>query len=219
MAVKIKMTRPELKRYRDAVNRYERYLPMLQLKQQLLQLRLREVARARDEAQRLAEEAGERFRKYETVLADRTGINPRELGEPREVRTTTINIAGVEIPTLDGVDFATPKYSLFGTPAWVDQAVEDLRDLSRRGVELDILDKQKELLYRELTRIIQRVNLFEKVKIPEAREAIRVIRIRLGDELTASVARAKIVKAKLAEAEPSESDNPADHSEAEEQSA
>ncbi len=218
MAAKIKMTRPELKRYRDAVTRYERYLPMLQLKQQLLQLRLREVARARDEAQRLAEEAGERFRRYETVLADRAGINPRELGEPREVRTTMINVAGVEIPTLEGVDFTTPKYSLFGTPAWVDQAVEDIRDLSRRSVELGIFDKQKELLYRELTRIIQRVNLFEKVKIPEAREAIRVIRIRLGDELTASVARAKIVKAKLADAEPSESDNPTDHSEVEEQS-
>ncbi|NLX15307.1 MAG: V-type ATP synthase subunit D [Phycisphaerales bacterium] len=218
MAVKIKMTRPELKRYRDAVTRYERYLPMLQLKQQLLQMRLREVARARDEAERAAEEAAGKFRRYESVLADLSGVNPRELGAPREVRTTVINVAGVEVPTLDDVEFTAPRYSLFGTPAWVDQVVEDLRDLSRQRVALEIFDKQKELLNRELTRIIQRVNLFEKVKIPEAREAIRVIRIRLGDELTASVARAKIVKGKLAEAEAGESDNPADHSEVEEMS-
>ncbi|MCX5669743.1 MAG: hypothetical protein NTU94_00260, partial [Planctomycetota bacterium] len=48
---------------------------------------------------------------------------------------------------------------------------------------------------------IQRVNLFEKIKIPEAREAIRVIRIRLGDEMTAAVGRAKIAKAKFGEEE------------------
>ncbi len=35
MAIKIKMTRPELKRRRDALRRFERYLPMLKLKQQV----------------------------------------------------------------------------------------------------------------------------------------------------------------------------------------
>ena len=40
--------------------------------------------------------------------------------------------------------------------------------------------------------------MFEKVKIPEAREAIRVIRIKLGDEMTAAVGRAKIAKSQLA---------------------
>ena len=44
------------------------------------------------------------------------------------------------------------------------------------------------------------MNLFDKVKIPESREAIRVIRIHLGDEMTAAVGRAKIAKAKLAAA-------------------
>ena len=55
------------------------------------------------------------------------------------------------------------------------------------------------MLGRELTKIVQRVNLFEKVKIPEAKENIRRIRIQLGDEMTAAVGRAKIAKNKLAE--------------------
>jgi V/A-type H+-transporting ATPase subunit D len=42
------------------------------------------------------------------------------------------------------------------------------------------------------------VNLFEKVKIPEARDNIRRIRIFLGDQQTAAVARAKLAKAKFA---------------------
>ncbi len=38
MAIKIKLTRPELKRQRDTLSRFRRYLPMLKLKQQQLQL-------------------------------------------------------------------------------------------------------------------------------------------------------------------------------------
>ena len=55
------------------------------------------------------------------------------------------------------------------------------------------------LLERELRATAQRVNLFEKVKIPEAKENIRVIGIYLGDQQTSAVVRAKIAKKKLQE--------------------
>jgi V/A-type H+-transporting ATPase subunit D len=45
----------------------------------------------------------------------------------------------------------------------------------------------------------QRVNLFEKIKIPEAKEAIRVIKIHIGDQMTNAVGRSKIVKNKIEE--------------------
>ena len=45
-----------------------------------------------------------------------------------------------------------------------------------------MLERQYALLHEELRTTSQRVNLFEKVKIPECRENIRVIRIFLGDE-------------------------------------
>ena len=93
------------------------------------------------------------------------------------------------------------NYSLFATPAWVDKALADLRDINSNEARLEILTEQYNLLNCELTKIIQRVNLFEKVKIPESREAIRIIRIRLGDEMTAAVGRAKIAKIKLAESQ------------------
>ena len=48
---------------------------------------------------------------------------------------------------------------------------------------------------------MQRVNRFEKVKIPDTLENIRRIRIALGDQMTAGVARAKIAKAKLEQKE------------------
>jgi V/A-type H+/Na+-transporting ATPase subunit D len=206
MAVKYKLTRPELKRFRDALARYERYLPMLKLKQQQLQMSQRDIQRQRREAREEVRLATEAFTAYEPVLADTAGVDVRKLAEPQEVRTNIVNIAGVEIPVFQDAVFPKVTYSLFGTPAWVDRALADLRDVNRKKAILETLDQQYRRIARELTRIVQRVNLFEKVKIPEAREAIRVIGIRLGDEMTAAVGRAKIAKSKIADVMERETD-------------
>ena len=107
----------------------------------------------------------------------------------------------MNVPEFQEVLFPPINYSLFATPVWVDKALADLRELARLQAQLDVLNRRRQLLQRELTKIVQRVNLFEKIKIPESREAIRVIRIKLGDEMTAAVGRAKIAKGKLAETE------------------
>ena len=201
MARKLKRTRPELKHQRDALARFERYLPTLKLKQQQLQMTMRElVIECRRCAESVAQARG-RFEPYQAVLADTAGVDVRTLAEPEKVHTTTANVAGVTVPVFERVDFAQATYSLFATPAWVDRALADLREINAHRAEADVLRKQYDLLSGELTKIIQRVNLFEKVKIPEARENIRRIRIHLGDEMTAGVARAKIAKAKLTESE------------------
>ena len=199
MAKKVKLTRPELKRYRDALGRFERYLPMLKLKQQQLQMAVRDVLRDQREADAAIINARQRFEPYRAILNDIAGVNVTALAQPEEVKTSERNIAGVNIPVFEGVSFAQVNYSLFATPAWVDRAMQDLRELNRCQVKFDIVSRQYELLQHELTKISQRVNLFEKVKIHESKEAIRVIRIKLGDEMTAAVGRSKIAKSKIAE--------------------
>jgi len=199
MARKYKLTRPELKRQRDALARFERYLPMLKLKQQQLQFTMREVEENRHRRQAELQKAKRRFEPYSALLNDPAGLDVRSLAKPAEVKTAISNIAGVNIPVFREAIFPKAAYSLFATPPWVDRAIADLRKISDLSAQVDVLEKQYRLLHRELTRVIQRVNLFEKVKIPEAAEAIRVIRIKLGDEMTAAVGRAKIAKAKIAE--------------------
>jgi V/A-type H+-transporting ATPase subunit D len=201
MAKKLTLTRPELKRQRDALTRFERYLPMLKLKQQQLQLSIRDASQKRHEALDAAKKASEKVAPYRNVLLDMAGINVRQLAQPENVRVSTANIAGVNVPVFEGVDFSKATYSLFSTPAWVDRMLSDLREVSRHHAEAEVREEEYRLLKAELTKIIQRVNLFEKVKIPEAREIIRVIRIKLGDEMTAAVGRAKIAKTKLAASE------------------
>ena len=197
MARRYKFTRPELKRQRDLLRRYLRYLPMLKLKQQQLQLKLLEVRRELARATELVNASRARVDAYGTLLDEPAGIDLRALGRPERVETRPVNVAGVTIPALDDVVFGTARYSLFGTPAWSERAIDDLREVSRHECAAATLEEQVRVLSFEILRIVQRVNLFEKVMIPETREAIRVIRIHLGDEMTAAVGRAKMAKSKL----------------------
>ena len=192
---------------------------MLKLKQQQLQMTLRDVAQKRRQAELARDAITATLQGYERVLADRAGIPLQHWARVSEVRTSTVKIAGVDIPVFEDVVFPTAAYSLFGTPPWVDQTLNDLRERSRRQAAVEVLTQEETLLTHELTRVIQRINLFEKIMIPRAREAIRMIRIKLGDEMTASVGRAKIAKSNLAETlvtEPGETAGPENSGRAEE---
>ena len=65
-------------------------------------------------------------------------------------------------------------------------------------LKVRLIEEMLVLIEQELRVVTQRVNLFEKVKIPETRENIRIINIYLGDQQTNSVGRSKIAKGKCA---------------------
>ena len=193
---KVKHTKNELRTQREALRRFDRFLPMLQLKKQQLQTRLRGVATRLEEVGAEEESVRARLSPWVSLFGEEIDFGAwLSLGE---VRVVLSNVAGVEIPMLEGVSFAEGLPDLLTTPSWVDDGEKILQELARLRVERTVLEKQHALLAEELRTTSQRVNLFEKVKIPEAQENIRVIRIFLGDEQMAAVARAKIAKAKTA---------------------
>jgi V/A-type H+-transporting ATPase subunit D len=194
---RVSLTRLELKRQRERLTRFERFLPALKLRQQQLQIMLQKTDAALAETQGRIREAERAFDAYGGVLGEFSGINVVALARPTERRVQTTNVAGVRVPVLDEVVFRDASYSLFGTPPWVDRALADLRELNRMRAEAAVLEERRALLRRELTRVVQRVNLFEKVKIPEAKQTIQRIRIHLGDQMAAAVGRSKIAKARL----------------------
>ena len=106
------------------------------------------------------------------------------------------NIAGVAVRTLKEIRFRRTAPDLWATPAWLDEGLSTLETLFRLRIERRLLEEQHRLLAEELRTTSQRVNLFEKVKIPECAENIRRIRIFLGDENTGAVVRSKIAKGK-----------------------
>ena len=62
-----------------------------------------------------------------------------------------------------------------------------------------MLDEQVRLLGAELMATSQRVNLFEKVKIPETQQNIKKISIYMADQQVSAVVRSKISKRKIAQ--------------------
>ena len=119
--------------------------------------------------------------------------------QPEKVISREDNIAGVRIPAFEELTFKEINYNVDDYPLWVDTAVFKLREIARLDAVVSTLRKQTELLDAELRTTSQRVNLFEKVKIPEAKENIRVIQVYVGDQQTAAVVRGKISKKKLVE--------------------
>ncbi len=198
---KIKYTRTELKQQRDALARFKRYLPTLKLKQQQVQASIVQTRQLFKKMQDAANATKRTISEYEGLFSNVAGVNYRKLAAPDKVKTKTHSIAGVYVPQFEKIVFPRVDYSLFGTAPWVDRALVDLKKLNRQNAELDILQKCLDLLQAELKKVMQRVNLFEKVMIPNTIENIRRIRIALGDQMTASVARAKIAKAKLEQKE------------------
>jgi V/A-type H+/Na+-transporting ATPase subunit D len=194
----LSLTRLELKRQREALARFERFLPALKRKQQQLQVALQQLESARLDLLGQLEDAEASFAQFASVMGDVAGVDLAGLAVPEEVVTREDNVAGVPVPQFVDAAFPDARYSLFATPPWVDGTLRILRELARLRAQLDVMDRRRALLARELTRVLQRVNLFEKVKIPRASAAIRRIRIHLGDEMSAAVGRAKLAKGRIA---------------------
>jgi len=197
---KIKLTKNELKKQKDALKMYKRYLPTLQLKKQQLQTEIRGIeARARAVAAERDRQLAE-FNAWVAVFGEEDAIRRPDGGwiiSAGTIRTATGNIAGVDIPLFKGADFVIDDYDLFSKPLWVDRALERLRGMLTLDLEIKVLEEQIARLEKELRTTTQRVNLFEKVKIPETASNIKKIGIYLGDQQTAQVVRGKMAKRKV----------------------
>ncbi|MFR8664751.1 MAG: V-type ATP synthase subunit D [Oscillospiraceae bacterium] len=193
----VKLTKNELKAQKDLLKMYQRYLPTLTLKKQQLQMEIYAI-RAQANAVRSAREALEHgFDEWIAVFSEQEAF-PQGAVSVRNIRVGEGNIAGVAIPTFEGAEFSRGDYDLYDTPLWVDLAANHMEKALELDLKAQVLDEQVRLLDAELRATAQRVNLFEKVKIPETQENIRRISIYLADQQVNAVVRSKIAKRKIA---------------------
>lgn len=195
---KIKLTKTELKAQMDALKRFQRFLPMLQLKKQQLQSEIAGISAKADEV--ASKEAAVRIELDRWVGLFATSPELLDnLVTVKSVNTASANIAGVAIPTFESIETEKKEIDPWSTPAWLDNAALTAERVLSLQCERQVYEEQRRLVTAELQTTSQRVNLFEKVKIPECKEAIRVIKIALGDEQTAAVTRGKIAKSRTPE--------------------
>ncbi|MDD2689950.1 MAG: V-type ATP synthase subunit D [Candidatus Omnitrophica bacterium] len=196
--MKVKLTKGELKRQRDALQRYLRFLPTLQLKKQQLQLEIQHQLFSLEEKRHLGEKKMNQLTNWAGLLSQ-SPVDLNKIISVEKVNTGTRNIAGVDIPIFLSLDFKSLEYDLFITPLWLDTAIVALKELITLGKEIGLIEQGVKILRGELRIATQRVNLFEKVKIPESEEAIRLIKIYIGDQMANAVGRSKIAKRKIEE--------------------
>ena len=189
---KVKLTKNELKQQKENLKRFQRYLPTLELKKkQLLQV-IHKIGREIEHIQTDIDSLNNQVKKWVDVFAQDIDIGG--FIQIEEIKEGEDNVAGIDIPVFEDVIFKNIDYDFFSTPLWIDKGIQVCQEQIKSNIEIEILKRQQEILQEELRTTIQRIKLFEEIKIPEAEESIRQIRIFLGDQQTAEVVRGKFAK-------------------------
>ncbi|MDD4957382.1 MAG: V-type ATP synthase subunit D [Candidatus Omnitrophica bacterium] len=192
---KIRLTKNELKKQKDALKRFRQYLPTLILKKQQLQT---EILKIHNELEKVKQEKAyekANIYKWVDVFAEKAGIE--DLVSIEKIETQEGNIAGIDIPVFEKAVFKETGYDPMKVPLWIKDGIEAVKRVIELNAKTLILFRQDELVKEELRITTQRVNLFEKVMIPSAKDNIRKIQIYLGDMQTAAVVTGKIAKEKI----------------------
>jgi V/A-type H+-transporting ATPase subunit D len=201
MAARLRLTKSELRSQQIKLGQLEKYLPTLQLKKALLQHEVNETINVYEEEVAIFDQKRQKAHTFFDYLDQLGGISLEESLAIEKVHKRMDNIAGVEIPILEKVDFKPLEYSLFNTHPMTDSVVFQLRELKIIQIELELLLEKKSRLEKELREVSIRVNLFEKVLIPRSKENIKKIKVFLSDLQLSSICQAKAAqKKKLAHA-------------------
>ena len=194
---KLKLSKSSLQQERNQLKLYERTLPSLDLKRRQLTV---ELSKARGELMhtekalgQLEEHIGEQL----PMLANQD-MQLSGLVEMTDFELVEENVVGVRLPLLQSIHCTVADYSMLAKPAWVDVLVERLKDAAELHTRLQVAQERVRILAVQEKRVTQRVNLFDKILIPNAKKNIQRIQIYLGDAERAAVVRSKLAKAKQA---------------------
>lgn len=192
---KLKLTKNELKRQREALKRYIRYLPTLELKKKQLVAEIKKTENRVKIFEKEIARIEHDLDAWVAVFAEEVHIE--NLLKIKKIIVGEDNIAGIEIPLFEKVEFNENEYDYMAYPLWVDKALDMLKQFIELKARIQVALEQQNILREELRVTVQRINLFDKVLIPQTKENIHIIRIYLGDLQTAEVVRGKIAKSKI----------------------
>jgi V/A-type H+/Na+-transporting ATPase subunit D len=198
---RLQLSKSALSREQKNLATYQKFLPSLDLKRQQLMAERVKAARAMEDTRARIEALCQEVRENLRMLSNRD-VDLAGLVTLKDIRFGSENVVGTRLPTLEAIDVEVQPYALLAKPHWVDTTAALLRDMLELRIRAQIAERRLALLGRAVKTITQRVNLFDKVLIPDTRKNIKRIRIFLADGEKAAVVRSKISKRKHAEAIP-----------------
>jgi V/A-type H+/Na+-transporting ATPase subunit D len=190
---KVKLSKSALQVQRTQLQLYRRLLPSLDMKRRQLTLEHEKARGQFEQLQRSVDELETSIGRELPMLAS-TSVDLSGLVALKKCVLAEENVVGVRLPVLKAIEVEVEPYSKVVTPPWVDQFVRRLRDAVEERLRLDVAKHRIAILGKQLRQVTQRVNLFERILIPQAKSNIRRIRIFLGDLERDAVVRSKLAK-------------------------
>jgi V/A-type H+-transporting ATPase subunit D len=191
----ISLNKSSLEQQNDKLRLFERFLPSLDLKRQQLTAEHKKSSQVLAEAEQGADKASRSLAGLLPILGSAT-MKLSGLVRIHRVEIIEEDVLGVRLPALKSVEFDTTDYSLLATPFWIDDLVTCIKEVATYHIRLHVYRERVARMQSAVRRITQRVNLFDKVQIPNAKRNIARIQIFLSDVGRAAVVTSKIAKGK-----------------------
>lgn len=190
------LNKSELKNQNDRLKAFKKFVPSLELKRKQLIAQVNITQKIIDDLHQKVIDINERLkREYPMVAKSKVYIDG--LIQIKKVKTSYENIVGVKLPKFEGLDVAIKDYGDLTTPVWLDCLSKDMIAAASMRFRIRIEEIRLKLLKEALRKTTQRLNLFEKVMIPQTVQNIKKIKIFLSDAERAFVVQAKIAKKKF----------------------
>lgn len=190
MAIKFQYNKTSLQDMNKQLNMRERALPTIKNKEAALRI---EVKKAKDQAEEIDKKLNQKIDSYQDIARLWAEFDPNIISV-ENVEHSVKKIAGVRTPVLENVNYDIKDFSLFNKPDWYYDGMMILKEIAGLSIERDFFFRKMELLDHARKKTTQKVNLYEKVQIPEYKEAIRKIKRFLEDEENLDKSSQKIVK-------------------------
>jgi len=197
VALKFQFNKTALAQLKKELKVRQRALPTLKAKETALRLEVKKAKEELTAAQKVFAEHTETMNKYGKLWEE----FPSEILQIKEVKNTFKKIAGVKIPILESIDFALTLDSFFGKAGWLAAGVGLVKESARLAIEIDVAKQRLAILEYARKKTTQKVNLYEKVQIPEYNEGILKIKRFMEDQENLEKSAQKILKGKLTQQE------------------
>ncbi len=197
MALKFQYNKTALQQLKKELAIRENALPTLQAKESALRFEVKsakaEVREAEEAYKKQSSELEQFYRLWSEFPPDLLGI--------KDIKLDFKKIAGVKTPIFKKVDFNIVRFSLITSPSWFPEGVMLLKKAVEQQIKIDVARKKVEILEYARKKTTQKVNLYEKVQIPEYQSALLKIKRFMEDEENLAKSSQKILKERLAKAE------------------
>ncbi|WP_421753557.1 V-type ATP synthase subunit D [Croceimicrobium sp.] len=185
----ISYNKSTIQEFRKQLQVRRKALPVLMRKETALRQVIADRKPALKQLQKEYQAEWKRLQGYENIWNDLPSVL-----RVKSIQTEEHNIAGTRIKRLVKVEYEAMQLNPLYEPAWMPAALEALQNLIELKLQLQYRQKELDTLEQARKKTTQKVNLYEKVQIPEYEEGIRKVKRFLEDKENIATAAKKIAK-------------------------